>query len=101
MFDAVRFCFVVIIYENTQSSIDRHSALIDEREAYRELQSSFSQQLNSCNELIDDAEHRQRLAEEEAYKLRSNNIGEIRSIKEALMVLVKESTCDGNVGKRS
>jgi len=78
---------------------DRHSALIEEREAFKELQSSFSHQLNSCNQLIDDAEHRQRLAEEEAYKLRSSNVNSTRIIKESILDIIK-STTDNSVASQ-
>ena len=47
--------------------------MFDEREAFRELQSSFSSQLNACNDMMEESEHRQRQAEEEAYRARSNN----------------------------
>ena len=60
---------------------DRHGALLEEREAYRELQAGFSQQLNACNNMLDEAEKRQEEAEEETYKQRSKVRESLRNMK--------------------
>jgi len=52
---------------------DRYNAMVDEREALRELQTSFSTQFNVCNKMMDEAEEAQKRAEEETYAIRSAN----------------------------
>eukprot|EP00559_Dactyliosolen_fragilissimus_P009217 CAMPEP_0184873114 /NCGR_PEP_ID=MMETSP0580-20130426/41660_1 /TAXON_ID=1118495 /ORGANISM="Dactyliosolen fragilissimus" /LENGTH=1342 /DNA_ID=CAMNT_0027375979 /DNA_START=171 /DNA_END=4199 /DNA_ORIENTATION=+ len=50
---------------------DRHSALRDEREAYKQVCDSFQLQLQSLSDMIDEAEARASKAEGELYKVRS------------------------------
>lgn len=50
---------------------DRHSALRDEREAYRQVCDSFPLQLAHCSRMVDDAEAARRAADRKAYVLRS------------------------------
>ena len=50
---------------------DRHSALKDEREAYRQVCESFPLQLMHCSKMMDEAEDRQKGAERKAYSVRS------------------------------
>eukprot|EP00566_Odontella_aurita_P006501 CAMPEP_0113557544 /NCGR_PEP_ID=MMETSP0015_2-20120614/17851_1 /TAXON_ID=2838 /ORGANISM="Odontella" /LENGTH=600 /DNA_ID=CAMNT_0000458983 /DNA_START=880 /DNA_END=2678 /DNA_ORIENTATION=+ /assembly_acc=CAM_ASM_000160 len=50
---------------------DRHSALRDEREAYRQVCDSFPIQLQQCSDMIDAAEEKASDAEKELYRVRS------------------------------
>lgn len=50
---------------------DRHSALKDEREAYRQVTSSFQLQLQSLSDMIDEAEAKAAHAENQLYNVRS------------------------------
>mmetsp|Transcript_43710 Transcript_43710/g.85761 ORF Transcript_43710/g.85761 Transcript_43710/m.85761 type:complete len:1013 (+) Transcript_43710:83-3121(+) len=50
---------------------DRHTALMDEREAYRQVAESFPAQLQACADMIEEAEDRRKNAELEAYRVRS------------------------------
>jgi len=46
---------------------DRHQALRDEREAYKQVCDSFPLQLSHCSRLIDEAEAETKLKEKEIY----------------------------------
>ena len=50
---------------------DRHSALKDEREAYRQVCESFTLKLMHCSKMMEEAEDRQKGAERKAYSVRS------------------------------
>jgi len=50
---------------------DRHSALRDEREAYRQVCDSFQLQLQSLSDMIDEAEGKASIAEKQLYTVRS------------------------------
>uniref|UniRef100_A0A7S1FZU9 PH domain-containing protein n=1 Tax=Corethron hystrix TaxID=216773 RepID=A0A7S1FZU9_9STRA len=70
---------------------DRHTALMDEREAYRQVAESFPQQLQCCSDMIEEAENKRKNAELEAYRVRSaaeesrsNILGVLREALEKL-----------------
>lgn len=50
---------------------DRHSALKDEREAYKQICENFPLQLMHCSDMMDAAEEKQKAAEKKAYNVRS------------------------------
>ena len=50
---------------------DRHSALKDEIDAYKEITEGFPSQLTQFSEMLDEAEEKQKIAERKAYNVRS------------------------------
>ena len=79
---------------------DRHCALRDEREAYRQVCDSFPIQLQLCSDMIDAAEERASEAEKELYHVRSAAEEGRRKALELVRDIL-EQRCWGQVESRN
>lgn len=76
---------------------DRHSALKDEREAYRQVCDSFQLQLQNMSDMIDAAEGKTAEVERQLYNVRSN----AQKFRSDVVAIVKEALEQNSWGSSS